>query len=86
MGKCMSKSSVIVLDASRTLSEKSNQASKYIKNRIGFHDYTPVKEEEPIAIPYTYDDDDEDVVPDMNNTEKDEIDDIFDDKEVDSKI
>ena len=85
MGKCISKSSVIVVDVSRTLSEKSNKATKYIKDKIGIHDYTPIKEEESNTIPYTYEDDDDDVVPDMNN-EKDEIDDIFDDNEVNSKI
>ena len=83
MGKCISKSSVLVTDVSRNFSEKSKQ----IKQKLGLHDYTRINESKDptIRVEYSYEDDDDDVIPDMDKN-RDEIDDIFDDDEIDNKI
>ena len=87
MGKCLSSSSVMVVDVSRSISEKSNKSFEIIKNKIGIHNYTQINDESEEVntnqIPYKYEDGDNDVIPNMSD--KDEIDEIFDDK-LDDKI
>ena len=85
MGKCLSTSSVLVVDVSRYISEKSYKCIEIIKNKIGMHNYTQINEEssDTNQIPYKYDDGTDDVIP--NTSVKDEIDEIFDD-DLDNKI
>lgn len=86
MGKCLSSSSVMVVDVSRSISE----TSKIIKNKLRIHNYTQINDESEEVntnqIPYKYEDGDNDVIPNISDkNEIDEIDEIFED-ELNNKI
>lgn len=71
MGKCMSTSAVII-----------NEKKKWLKRNLSTNRYVPVNEEDEHRVEFTYEADDEDVVPNMA---KDEIDEIFEDNGIDIK-
>ena len=72
MGKCMSSSAVII-----------NEQKEWLKRKFSTNRYVPVNKEDEHRVEFTYEADDEDVVPNMA---KDEIDEIFEDNGIESKI
>lgn len=83
MGKCMSTSSVLVVDMARSVSERAEGLRAKVES---FHArrYTRVKQEDH-QVNITFSDDENDVVPQMA-TDEEEINKIFEDNGIDDNI
>ena len=84
MGKCMSTSSVLVVDIARSVSERAEglraKAESWHARR-----YTRVNQQEDQQVNITFSDDEHDVVPQMA-TDEEEINKIFEDNGIDDNI